>query len=97
MNWIFYDSFQLDLETGIGLDGIQQGQNPQVMLRYSNDAGHTWSNEIWRSAGALGSYRTRALWRNLGRARNRVFEVSGSDPVSCTLLGAELGIAQGTP
>jgi hypothetical protein len=95
MAWIFYNSFQLDLETGVGLDGTQQGIDPQIMLRYSNDSGHTWSNEIWRTAGTQGSYRTRAIWRSLGRARNRVFEVSGSDPVACTLLGAELGVMPG--
>ena len=95
MAWVFYDSFQLDLEVGLGLDGTQQGTNPQVMMRYSNDAAHTWSRELWRSAGAIGQYRQRLMWRNLGRSRNRVFEVSGTDPVPVTLLGAELGIVGG--
>ncbi len=33
-----------------------QGVNPQAMLRWSDDGGHTWSNEHWRSMGRIGEY-----------------------------------------
>jgi hypothetical protein len=70
-----------------------QGADPQVMLRWSDDGGHTWSNEHWVSIGKIGQYGRRAIWRRLGmtlKLRDRVYEVSGSDPVKLTIVGAEL-------
>jgi hypothetical protein len=69
------------------------GYNPQVMLRWSDDAGHTWSNEHWNSMGKIGAYGTRTIWRRLGmteKIRDRVYEVSGTDPVKIAIMGAEL-------
>jgi hypothetical protein len=90
-------SLQLDCESGVGLN-TGQGDNPQVMLRWSDDGGHTWSNEHWVSMGKIGQYFRRAIWRRLGmtmKLRDRVYEVSGTDPVKIVILGAEL-IASGT-
>lgn len=87
-----HHSLQLDCETGVGLSA-GQGSNPQVMLRWSDDGGHTWSNEHWTSMGAIGSFGTRAIWRRLGmteKLRDRVYEVSGTDPVKISIVGAEL-------
>ena len=86
-------SLQLDCETGVGLDGVGQGVDPQVMLRWSDDGGHTWSNEHWKSMGRIGQTGRRVLWRRLGmttKLRDRVYEISGTDPVSITIMGAEL-------
>ena len=88
-------SLQLDCETGVGL-ATGQGSNPQAMLRWSDDGGHTWSNEHWTSMGAIGSFGTRAIWRRLGmteKIRDRVYEVSGTDPVKVAIVGAELSIS----
>ena len=74
------------------------GYTPQVMLRWSDDGGHTWSNEHWVSMGRIGTYGTRAIWRRLGmtmKLRDRVYEVSGTDPVKIDIVGAEL-ILSGT-
>lgn len=74
------------------------GYDPQVMLRWSDDGGHTWSNEHWVSMGRIGQYSTRAIWRRLGmtlKLRDRVYEVSGTDPVKIDIVGAEL-ILSGT-
>jgi hypothetical protein len=88
-------ALQLDCETGVGLnDG--QGSNPQVMMRWSDDGGHTWSNERWVSMGAIGAYGKRAIWRRLGmtqKIRDRVYEISGTDPVPIYIVGAELHIS----
>lgn len=90
-----HHSLQLDMQSGTGLnDG--QGSDPQVMLRWSDDGGHTWSNEYWVSSGKIGEYGRRAIWRRLGmtlKLRDRVYEVSGTDPVKIALLGAELSIS----
>jgi hypothetical protein len=67
--------------------------NPQVMLRWSDDGGHTFSNSHWRSMGKTGTYGTRVIWRRLGmtlKLRDRVYEVSGTDPIKIAIMGAEL-------
>jgi hypothetical protein len=72
-----------------------QPGNPQVMLRWSDDAGHTWSNEHWVNMGQYGAYGTRAIWRRLGmttKLRDRVYEVSGTDAVKIAIMGAELEV-----
>ena len=69
------------------------GYNPQIMLRWSDDGGHTWSNEHWKSMGKIGNYGYRTIWRRLGmteKIRDRVYEISGSDPVKIAIMGAEL-------
>jgi hypothetical protein len=125
-----HHTLQLDCETGVGLNGIDQfdpigalltqdglelltesgetllayqgdtayvvGANPQVMLRWSDDGGHTWSNEHWTSIGRIGEYGRRAFWRRLGmtlKLRDRVYEISGTDPVKIAIMGAELNIS----
>jgi hypothetical protein len=72
---------------------LAPGVNPQVMLRWSDDGGHTWSNEHWKSMGRIGQYGYRTIWRRLGmtlKIRDRVYEVSGTDPVKIAIMGAEL-------
>jgi hypothetical protein len=72
------------------------GYDPQVMLRWSDDGGHTWSNEHWRSMGKIGAFGYRTIWRRLGmtmKIRDRVYEVSGTDPVKLAIMGAELQIS----
>ena len=69
------------------------GYNPQVMLRWSDDGGHTWSNEHWSSVGKIGAYGHRTFWRRLGmtlKLRDRVYELSGTDPNKIAIMGAEL-------
>jgi hypothetical protein len=69
------------------------GYNPQVMLRWSDDGGHTYSNEHWSSIGKIGAYGHRTFWRRLGmtlKLRDRVYELSGTDPVKIAIVGAEL-------
>jgi len=93
--WVYYERLQLDLESGVGLtDG--QGVDPQVMLQWSDDGGHTWSREHWVSAGRGGAYTWRALWRRLGRSRDRVFRLVISDPVKVTWIDAFMELERGT-
>ena len=68
---------------------------PQAMLRWSNDGGSTWSREYWVSIGQLGKYRNRAIWRRLGTARDRIFEVSITDPVNAVIISANLKASGG--
>lgn len=95
LKWIFYQSAILDLETGLAL-ATGQGSNPQVMLRWSDDGGHTWQPYITATAGLIGQYRMRAQWQRLGRSRDRVFEVRCSDPIPWRLLDFYMQLVGGT-
>jgi hypothetical protein len=86
---------QLDCETGVGLV-TGQGSDPEVMLRWSDDGGHTWSYEHWKKMGKIGEFGYRTIWRRLGmtdKIRDRVYEVSGTDPVRLYIMGAELRVS----
>lgn len=92
------DGETLLVEEGVDIlvgTAFTQGADPQVMLRWSDDGGHTWSSEHWRSMGSIGQYGTRVIWRRLGmteKLRDRVYEVSGTDPVKLAIMGAELSV-----
>lgn len=86
--------FELRAETGVGLTS-GQGSDPQVSLRWSDDGGFNWSNAHTRSLGAIGARKDRVFWNNLGMARDRVYEVSGSDPVKTALIDAYVTVEGG--
>lgn len=92
---LFLSQFELDMEMGVGLDGIGQGTDPQIMLQISRDGGATWGSELWTSAGRQGQYGRRAIWRRLGFGKDLVFKVRGTDPVKTVIVGANLGIEAG--
>ena len=94
LKYIRHNSFQLDMETGVGLS-TGQGSAPLVMMRYSDDGGSSWSSELTASIGAMGNRKTRAIFRRLGSSRDRVYELSVSDPVKVVFIGAELDVEQG--
>ncbi len=86
-NLVFFNSFELDVETGVG-DAVTT--DPQIVLDWSDDGGHTWSNEHWKSLGAVGEYGKRIKWRRLGKSRNRIFRITISDPVKRMISKAYL-------
>ena len=92
--YLFFSALQVDIEAGVGTP-TGQGQMPKMMLRYSDDGGHTWSNRREATMGKIGQYGARAKWNRLGRGRNRVFEVSVTDPVKRVILGAFADVEKG--
>lgn len=90
----YFDELQIQFQPGVGL-AVGQGSDPQAMLRWSNDGGSTWSNEHWTSIGKIGQYQNRAIWRRLGMARDRIFEVSITDPVKAVIVSANLKASVG--
>jgi len=86
-NRVFYQSIELDVEAGVGLSS-GQGSDPVIMLRWSDDGGHSWCNTKQLRIGAIGRYGHRAKREQLGAGRNRVWEISGTDPVKIAILGA---------
>jgi hypothetical protein len=91
---LFFPKFEVEFEAGVGLVS-GQGSDPQAMLRISDDGGHTWGNEHWRDIGEIGKYGKRAIWRRLGRSRNRTFEIVIADPIKAVILGAYADIELG--
>lgn len=92
--WLFFSYFELDMQTG---GGLPDGSTPQVMIRWSDDSGKTWSTPRQRSCGLIGEYGLRVRVERNGRSRsNRVYEVSGMDAIpELTLIGASLGVTEG--
>lgn len=90
-----HNSFQLDMEVGVGDGSLGQGANPKVVFRWSDDGGHTWSNEREVEIGKIGERRKRVIVRRLGISRDRVYEVKITDPVKVVLIGAELDLEEG--
>ena len=88
--------FQIDIQSGVGLDGVGQGTDPKLMMRFSDDGGHTWSNEKTVGMGKIGQTRFRAIFRRLGIFRDRVFEVKITDPVKVILIGALFDLEVGS-
>ena len=72
------------------IDGDGNARPAELMLRWSNDAGKTWSNTYTLSLGNIGKYNKRVIKRMLGRGRKRVWEVSWTDPVPLRIADAYL-------
>ena len=90
----FFDELQIQFQPGVG-NANDPAADPQAMLRWSNDGGSTWSKEYWVSIGKIGRYRNRAIWRRLGTARDRLFEVVVTDPVWAVIVSANLKASAG--
>lgn len=80
---------EIEFESGVGLDEGAQGEDPQACLEWSDDGGHTWSNEHWTGFGKQGEYRRRAIWKRLGKSRGRIYRLTITDPVKVVILGAD--------
>ena len=99
----YFDELQIQFQPGVGLQGITDpplntettGANPQAMLRWSSDGGSTWSNEHWSAIGKVGKYRNRIIWRRLGYARDRIYEVVVTDPIFACIVSANLKASAG--
>ena len=83
-------TYELQMATGTAeLDT----ENPFVMLQWSDDRGHTWSNEHWRSLGDRGEYGKRVRWTRLGQSRDRVYKHRITASVERIVVAQEITIA----
>jgi len=92
--YLFVSRLEVECETGVGLV-TGQGSDPKIMFRWSVDGGREWSN--WRKAslGKTGEYGTIAVWNNLGRGRQFVFDIKVTDPVNVVMIRAFADIQVG--
>lgn len=79
--YTFFDKLELEFEFGTG--GSADGQ---VMVRWSDDYGHTWSQEYWRTIGKTGEYYKRMIWRRQGWSRSRIYEIIITDAVKPVMV-----------
>lgn len=89
---LFFDQIELDMETAVANAACPE---PKVMLRYSNDGGHTWSGLKQASMGKVGEYGRRVRFGPTGAGRNRVWELSITDPVKRAIFGAFARVTKG--
>jgi hypothetical protein len=61
---------------------------PLLNLRYSDDRGVSFSDYLTTSMGNIGEYLTSPQFTRLGMARDRVYELSWSEPIKTALNGA---------
>lgn len=93
---LFLYELHIDIEAGVGLLQPQQGDEPLATLRISKDGGHTWHSGGTARIGRMGQYRHRLSWRRLGRGYRWAFELTVTDPVRVTVLGADAKFTAGT-
>ena len=68
-------------------------RDPQLSVRISRDGGNTWGIEHLLNCGQAGEYKTRAILRRLGQARDFVFDIVATDPVPWRIID---GYIEGT-
>ena len=88
-NLLRLDSFKVEFEAGVGLTAGAQGEDPQIMIQYSTDGGHTWSAELWRTLGKIGEYnQDPPEIQRCGIEKDFVFKLKLSDPVKPIMIAA---------
>lgn len=86
---IIYNSLELHIQAGVGI-ATGQGEDPVVMMQYSDNHGRTFSNELWRSIGKIGEFDHRVIWSRLGRSLERVYRFKITDPTNRVIIGSYL-------
>lgn len=97
----FHTELQIYVETGLGpipplVDGNGVARDPQLMLSWSDDGGHTFGNEFILDCGRAGEFKKRARKLQLGSSRDRVYQIAMSDPIPWRVVDGYLQIVQGT-
>lgn len=95
MERMIHSALTLDVLSGVGTPH-GSGSDPQMMLRVSNDGGRTYGSESWAPVGRQGEYRRLVQWRRLGQARDRVYEITYSDPANTAIVGAQISVIPST-
>lgn len=94
---VTYSSLRLYLQRGDSpLSGRDEHVDPRARLRYSDNAGRTWSHPRFTHLGERGKYGHIAEWHALGSADiGRQFEVAFTLPEFIGISGAVLDLFEG--
>jgi hypothetical protein len=79
------------MESGVGLIS-GQGEDPRIMVEYSDDGGYTWKHGSWPRVGRLGERTLQVEFFNLTKFYDRIFRVSTTDPVSYSIFSATIDL-----
>lgn len=90
----YFEDLQIQFQPGVGI-ATGQGSDPEAVLRYTDDGGFTWSQPRTTKIGKMGQYKNRARWPRIGWARDRIFEVTVTDPVYRVIVSANLNMKPG--
>lgn len=94
LNRQFFHWLQIQFQPGVGLQE-GQGDDPECVIRWSDDGGFTWSNDHVITLGKVGDYKHRAKITRMGWGRDRVFEVEMADPVYRVVVSANILTSDG--
>lgn len=67
---------------------VSVSTSPAIKLRYSNDAGRTWSDWLFAPLGNIGDTDHRVYFRKLGIGRRRVWEIECSEDLPLDIIAA---------
>ncbi len=89
---LIVDQLDVDIIPGVGVTGASAiAANPQLMLDWSDDGGHTWTGGRTASLGRAGERYAVASFHQLGATQRagRTFRLSCSSPVMRGILNAD--------
>lgn len=92
----FMGRFEIEFESGVGL-ASGQGSNPEAMLEWSADGGHTFDSDLSAEIGnagigGSGDYQKQTVWVGLGAYRQFTPKLIVSDPVKWVVIKANADI-----
>lgn len=88
---LFVSELKLTMESGTGT----LTRDPQILMRFSDNGGRTYSNGFPRSYGKVGQYNKLPSWRRQGRIpRDRVLRFTTTEPVKSTILRLDATASQ---
>lgn len=64
----------------------------KLLLRYSNDGGHNYTDPRFLDMGDTGDFQKPVIARRLGMTRHRIWEVSYDGDRRCDLLAASVQV-----
>jgi len=84
---------ELDCEVGHGKAGQERAE---LLMRYSDDGGHSYGS--WRTStlGAVGERKARARFLRCGMARDRVWHFRVTDDTQFAIIGAAVDVTKAT-
>jgi hypothetical protein len=91
---IFFERVEFDLQVGVGIN-TGQGSDPQLMVRYSDDGGMTWSAQEFYPIGVGGDYLRKVVLFDQGQAVFRIYELTYSEPTSFAIFSGSADVSFG--
>jgi hypothetical protein len=88
---VIYNRIEFELNRGIGSLAVP---DPEIMLRWSNDGGHTFGMEYILESGGIGDYEKKVYLNRCGYSRDRVFWIRVSDPADWGIVCAMLYLTE---